>query len=151
MIFGPRGEMRVAPKLPAHAMRTYALDQPLATHYRVASCAEVECPAWAHGWRMGYDLTDPAKVEAANLIRNKSGRAFTFEVVGTVVTFTFPPGQQCFRVHRVPLEREPLMVVRGGDWRGNPRRERHVHTSAESFVDEWATDLDKLNTERERG
>lgn len=150
-MLGPAGETRIAPLLPAHAMKTYELRQPLATHYRRATCREVDCERYRLGFSLTFDLTNPEHVRAANLVRNKSGRAFTVERINTSVTLRFPAGQDCFNRHHVPLERDPLMIVRGGDWRGNPRRERFAHTSAESFVDDWATSLDRLDTEKEKG
>lgn len=138
-------------KAPVQSMRTYQIDQPISTHYRVATCAEVDCPRRAAGWRMGFDLTDPERLAAARWIRDHSGRTMTAEVLGDKVTLTFPAGQDCFTTHRVPLEREPFYVVRAGDFRGNPTRERTRHANADTFVDAWENDLDKLNTVRERG
>lgn len=159
MVWDARGGVwRVAPLLPAHAMKTFEIRQPLATHFRVATCAEANCKWYAEGRIVGFDLTDPAKVAAANELARicvDSGLRYQAKTVGTTAQFTFPAKQRCLtsytRPHRIPLERDPLMIVRGGDWRGNPRREGMRHTSPESFVDHWATDLDKLNTEQERG
>lgn len=148
----PYANLRRLVHLPAHAMKTFEINQPLATHYRLATCQEVECPRYANGWTLTFDLSDPEHVQAANTIRLKSGRSFTIgPIVGTTVTLSFPGGQRCFKAHHVPLERDPLMIVRGGDFRGNPRGESRVHTSGESFVDEWATDLGKLAHEQEKG
>lgn len=144
-------------RVPAHQMRTYQMDQPLDTHFRAATCVEVDCANHATGWKMGFDLTDDEKARAARWIRDKSGRAYTYELFGGSglpeyrVVFTFPAGQRCFRTHRVPLERDPFLVVRGGDFRGNPERQVRRHRSAEGFLDQWSNDLDKLNTVRERG
>lgn len=135
---------------PLQTMRTFQIDQPLDSHYRKATCAEVDCSARAHGWKMGFDLTDPAKRRAARWIKDHSGRTFTFELTDTTVTFTFPAGQQCFQLHRVPLERDPIMIVRGGDWRGSTGVVQR-HRNPDDFIDHWATDLDRLNTVRERG
>lgn len=151
-MFGdPYANIRRLIKAPTHTMRTFQIDQPLDTHYRRATCAEVECAAHAGGWVMGFDLTDPDKAAAARWIRDRSGRTFSAVVADGKVTLTFPAGQSCFAKHRVPLGREPFYVVRGGDFRGNPERYRVVHRDADTFVDQWDTDLDKLNTIRERG
>jgi hypothetical protein len=136
---------------PVQTMRTFQLDQPLHTHFRRATCQEVECQAYAYGWKMGFDLSDPDKRSAARRIRDHSGRTYTHVIVGNTITFTFAAGQQCFAKHRVPLEREPLMIVRRGDWRGNPTGERMQHKSPDSFLDHWESDLDQLKTIRERG
>lgn len=135
---------------PVHTMRTFQIDQPLETHFRLATCREVDCQAYAHGWSMGFDLTDPERRKAARWIRDKSGRTFTYELTDTKITFTFAAGQQCFQKHRVPLERDPFMIVRGGDWRGSTGIVRR-HRDPADFIDHWSTDLDRLNTVRERG
>lgn len=152
MDFGdPFANIRRLVTAPAHSMRTFQIDQPLDSHFRRATCAEVECTAAASGWVMGFDLTDPEKAAAARWIRDHSGRTFSAALTSGKVVLTFPAGQTCFAKHRVPLEREPFYVVRGGDFRGNPRRERVVHRTADTFVDQWDNDLGRLNTIRERG
>jgi hypothetical protein len=152
---GPAGELRIAPQLPAHAMKTYELRQPLATHFRVATCAEVDCPQWAHGWQTGFDLTDAEQVGLANWVRNRSGLIFTFVQLETRVVFSFPQGQQCLRSrvrpHRLPLDRDPIALVRGGDWRGNPRREGRKHVRLDDWVDDFASHQDRLATRLEQG
>lgn len=151
-MFGdPYANIRKLVTAPAHTMRTYQIDQPLHTHYRRATCAEVECSAHANGWAMGFDLTDPKKAAAARWIRDHSGRTFTAQLTPGKVVLTFAAGQTCFAKHRVPLEREPFYVVRGGDFRGNPTGMVARHKTADTFVDQWDNDLDRLNTIRERG
>lgn len=154
-MFGdPFANIRRLVQAPVHTMRTFQIDQPLETHFRLATCAEVNCPAHAHGWRMGFDLSDPEKRAAARWIRDHSGRTYTHELIGEGagqrIVFTFAAGQRCFEKHHVPLEREPFYVVRGGDFRGNPERVKVRH-AAGTFIDQWAGDLDKLHTIRERG
>lgn len=151
-MFGdPYANIRQLIKAPAHTMRTFQIDQPLETHYRRATCAEVDCTAHANGWVMGFDLSDPDRAAAARWIRDHSGRTFSAKVAEGKVTLTFAAGQTCFAKHRMPLEREPFYVVRGGDFRGNPTGYRVRPASADEFVDRWENDLDKLNTIRERG
>lgn len=133
-------------------MRTYQMTQPLDTHYRVATCQEVDCSSYANGWKMGFDLHDDDRAAAARWIRDKSGYAFTYELTPDErrVIFTFAAGQQCFQTHRVFLERDPFMMIRGGSlgrWTGV----KQAFTNPMSFLDSWATDLDKLNDRREQG
>lgn len=151
--FDPYATLRSIVTAPASTMRTFQLDQPLATHYRRATCEEVQCRAQAGGWRMAFDLTDPERRAAARFVRDKAGRTYTHELLedGNKVVFTFAAGQRCFEQHRIPLERDPFMIVRGGDFRGNPTGYRYEHTSPDSFLDHWSGDLDQLNTVRERG
>lgn len=151
-MFGdPFANIRKLVNVPAHLMRTFQIDQPLDSHYRRATCAEVECSAQANGWIMGFDLDDRDKAASARWIRDHSGRTFTAALAGRKLTLTFAAGQTCFAKHRVPLEREPFYVVRGGDFRGNPTRYRYRHANADDFVDQWDNDLSKINAVKERG
>jgi hypothetical protein len=44
----------------------------------------------------------------------------------------------------VPLERPELYVVRGGDWRGNPRGEVRRHSGPDSWVNDFAEHQDRI-------
>ena len=134
---------RFEPNLPVGKMKTYGLLQPQDTHFRRASCREVDCVNYAWGWRSGFDVTDPEQAAAARVIRDKSGRLFTVEELrgesGRVerVVFTFGPGQECFLPHRVALEREPIAYVRDGDWRGNDTGRKVVFKDPQAWLDNF--------------
>jgi hypothetical protein len=139
---------RIAPKGPPQGYQTYQAAAPLSTHWRPATCAEVDCAHHARGWA----TTVIAGSDDEALIR-RAGRAFTTErVEGGFLRFTFHAGQPCFAVHRhrVPLERDPLFVVRGGDWRANTGLIRR-HTRGADWVDDFATHQDQLITRLGRG
>lgn len=139
------GVQRVVPGLPAHAVKTYTIAAPPSTHYREASCKEVECAAHAWGWVTNCDVDAPLGAAQANYIRLHSGRRFTFSQAGSLVTFEFPAGQRCFVTHRVPLERPALYVVREGDWRGNPRGAPvRRHRNGDDWVDDFGEHQQRL-------
>src|SRR5260221_21387 len=73
--FGHTMVSRVAPLLPAHGMTTYQVAQPVQTHWRPATCAEVECPNWLNGWRVRVEGLDPAMLHAAMSSGRKWPRA----------------------------------------------------------------------------
>lgn len=146
-----RTVFRVDPALPAGLMKSYQIAAPLQTHFRPATCAEVDCRALAAGWTTKVDVSTGLGQEQARYIHDLSGRAFTFEHVGFIVTFTFPAGQRCFTPHQVPLERDPVYVVRGGDWRGDPRGETPVQRTADDWVDDFAEHQDRLITRLNQG
>lgn len=152
----PFANLRRIIRTPVEAVRSYELHQPFETHFRPARCAEVDCPAWRDGFAMGFTVTDPERARAARVIRDRSGRTFTVEEIrgesGRVerVVFTFPPGQECFTAHRVPLEREPIAIVRDGDFRGNPTGYR-AQLGLDDWVYDCATTQDKIKTALERG
>lgn len=145
---------RIAPKLGAELMKSYEIRAPRETHFRVGTCEEAECEAYRHGWRTAVDVGTELGARQAFYIRNTSGRRFTearSESDGRIM-FTFEPGQKCFREHPIPLEREPLYIVRDGDHRGNPHRtEARVHASAADWVDDFATHQSALAERIERG
>ena len=142
---------RIEPQGPAQAYRTYQLLQPLATHFRIATCEEVDCPAYLHGWKTVIDESTELGQQQAHYIRDESGRRYQRDPVvfgQGLATYVFEAGQRCFRQHHEPLEREPLAIVKDGDWRmsSNPR-----HLKPDDWVDDFANHQDRLNTQRERG
>lgn len=143
------GPFRLEPAGPVQAYKTYELRAPHTTHFRKASCAEVECEAWRNGWVTSIDVNTALGGQQANYIRLHSGRVFTVAELNNLVAFTFSPGQECFREHHVPLEREPFYVVRGGDWRATVGGGRNL--SAVNWVDDFATHQERIKTEIEKG
>lgn len=148
------------PSLPAQALQTFEIAEPLPTHYRPASCAEVECEAHAHGWRTVCDLMTELGLRQARYIRDKAGRHFTHEFSGdgNMITFTFQAGQECFTPHRVSLGRPALFVVRNGGHRDStrgPSVRRMPGVRVFDRPDQWADDLheatDRLAAARQRG
>jgi len=146
---------RITPALPAEQMKTYAVVTPRATHWRPATCSEAGCPNHLNGWKSVIDeTTDLGRAQAA-YIRERSGRRYTEWrdqpwLGGTV--FTFEAGQECFAQHEVPLERDPLFLVRDGDWRGNPRgTPARVHQRPADWVEDFATHQQRLKDRLERG
>jgi hypothetical protein len=149
------GPFRVAPLLPASAMKTFQVSSPIATHFRPATCAEVECEAYRHGWATMADESIEQGQRAAYYIRHDSGRRFTERRSELGITvFTFEAGQRCFGsdTHRVTLERPELFVIREGDWRGNPRGvEPEIVPRAADWVDRFADHQSKIVKAIEEG
>lgn len=134
---------RIAPKLPVHQMTSYQLTAPAGTHFRKATCKEVDCWAHVRGWATKIDVNSELGARQAKYIRLHSGRTFTTTADAGLITFKFPAGQTCFTEHRVPLERDPLFIVRGGDWRGAVGAARQ-HANAADWVDEFANHQNNL-------
>lgn len=143
---------RPEPKLPAAAYKTYQAIKPRKTHFRPATCAEVDCPNRARGWRTVVDVTTALGQKQANYIRLHSGRHFTAEQVGDdLVTFTFAPGQTCFSAHRVDLEREPIFRIKGGDFRGNPLGTPTVTLRPQDWLDNFGEHQELLAARQQKG
>jgi hypothetical protein len=136
---------RIEPKLPVEAVKTYGIRKPIATHFRPGSCTEAGCANMAHGWRTVIDEATDLGQRQAHYIRKESGRRFTeTRDDAGLTTFTFEAGQTCFAQHQISLEREPFYVVRGGDWRGNPRGDVRRHVSPDDWVDDFANHQNEL-------
>jgi len=137
---------RVTPKLPAGHFKTYQIASPIATHYRDGSCEEVDCEWQANGFKTVVDESTPLGQRQAHYIRKVSDRPFTEERTPEGLTaFKFPPGTTCFSQHKVSLERPEIYLVKGGDFRGNPRRTPiRRHSGPDSWINDFAEHQDKL-------
>lgn len=141
------------PAAPAAAYKTYALVRPQGTHVKTASCVDVDCPQYWHGWVTEVDETSTLGQMQAHYIRSESRRLFVEERTREGFTrFTFEAGQVCFAEHQVAVERDPVFIVRGGDWRGDPLGEpARRHTSAQDWVEDFAEHQQMIADARERG
>lgn len=152
---GPHVVQRILPILPVQAMETFAIASPVDTHFKVVRCDGPElkegCVRNKVGWRTVLDVSTVEGARQAKWIINFSGRSFTRQDQGSVLTFTFAAGQQCFQKHRVPLGRPELYIVRDGDWRGNPTGHVYRHTRPEHWVEHSAESFDRLDRTKKRG
>ena len=130
--------------------RTFRISSPIATHYRPASCADVDCSAHLHGWRTTVDIGTDLGREQAAYIRAHAGRRHVEPTEdGRLVAFTFEPGQVCFAAadHRVPLDRPEIFRTSIGPALGV---DDIVHTlRPDQWVDDFATHLDGIRAARE--
>jgi len=98
---------------------------PSRSYWREASCAEVDCLNYNHGWRTIIPAND---IDNITWIR-KSGMGVREEPGDGLITFHFLPGQECFdgRLgrHKIALDRDPLMSVN-----------RHIMEPLE-YMDHW--------------
>lgn len=144
---------RIEPKVGPEHFQTYRIVAPSATHRRRATCAEVDCPRRRHGFRAQFDVSTVAGRENALWVERGNHRPLVYgrKVEGPIVTYTFPAGQDCFDPHSVPLEREPLYIVRGGDHRGNPRGIEPRQLRAADFIDHYRNNHAAVMQRIERG
>jgi len=135
-------------------MQTYEATAPLETHWRPATCEEVECKAYAQGWT--HDAPPGSDGEAR--IRKvydseiRRGKVTTSTTPEGFIRFNFPAGTACFRRvwHKLPLERPALFTVRSGDWRGTDGVIRQFDRP-EDWVDHFAKHQDGISTLINRG
>lgn len=129
---------RPDPRMGAESYKTFTIAAPLSTHFRPATCAEVACPDYLHGWRTRIEGLPAELLHAART----SGRRYTELPVAAGETWlVFEAGQACFRAsqHRARLDKPELFLVRDGDWRGNPRGTKaRLHQRPADWRDDFA-------------
>lgn len=140
---------RVTPALPPQAMKSYRIIAPSATHFRPATCEEVDCIPYREGWRLRVEGLPPEMLHTARTC----GRKFTELRVAEGETYlVYEAGQPCFKAsqHMVPNGRPERFIERDGDWRGNPTGRRIMH-SVTGWVDSFGENQERLREAQERG
>jgi hypothetical protein len=126
---------RIAPEIGNDKMITFGVFAPVGSHFRRATCEEIGCLAFHHGWT--FDTAgQPADITAAV---KASGRKYTVGTSEHGELLIFEAGQPCFKAseHRLRLDREEIFMSRSGDWRGNarPHDKPTVYSGPDAFVD----------------
>ena len=140
-------------KMTPDSYRSYQIIAPKSTHFRPATCHEVDCVKHQRGWRQIIDIKTVDGQKTAYWIRMHSGRSFTVQRTQTdgVLAFLFPPGQHCFTQHEVRLERPDVFLTRHGNplmpiQRTNPRQYR-----PDQWVEQFADDTSRIARLVEKG
>jgi hypothetical protein len=155
---GPHGSInRLVSDLGPEHYKTYQMSTPLGTHWRKATCEEVQCNMWVYGGVLTVDLSTELGQRQYHYATHDRMRSHSMQrVTQTLVKFVYGPGTICFEPvrssHRIKMDRLPFYLVSGGDWRGNPRgTPRTIHRRPEDWVDDFATHQDKLAETAKRG
>lgn len=142
-----RATFRPDPTIPAHKMTSFEIAAPVATHWRKATCAEVDCPDYRLGWTIPLSSTKPSDID---LFKAKGFRFVSVDSAQGPVLL-FEAGQPCFRasIHRTRLDREELFLQRPGDWRVSLQESKSlgkpvIFSSADAFADALHTQLGKF-------
>lgn len=138
--------------LPVQNLQTFTVDTPPATHWRPASCAEVDCGQYLNGWVTRLHQGDAHRI---HLVRTSGRRPARVYHEAAEIVFVFEAGTPCFQAHthRVRLDRPELYIVQRGrafvrtapDGSRIPRDPRDLlrqHTRPELFVEDMAEQTD---------
>lgn len=114
----------------------YSASRPVSTHWREATCQEVDCLHYLQGWETKIDISTELGKAQYNYIIHKSGKRGKGKQDGNMITFIFFPEQKCFREHKLPLDREPILTIqkghdrriaRAGEWHDDMNESIHKH------------------------
>ena len=136
-------------QLPPNAYDTYQVLAPESTHFRKATCEEIDCPNFLNGWKVRVEILPLELLHTART----SGRRFRELHVKEGETYlVFEPGQPCFQAstHRKRLEREEIFIKRHGDAH-RMRGERTVMSGPTPWLDSFGENQDNLAARIERG
>lgn len=140
--------VRWAPKMEPKNYRTFGASSPLKTHYRPATCQEVNCQAYANGW--SFDVAVLSK--AAYYKVTHAGKHYRKVTLSPTQQYlVFSPEQPCFDSHVVPLDRPEILYTGRGDWRIFNRNHARVIKSADEFADRFGTHVQLLREHIKRG
>lgn len=146
---------RIEPRMGPDSYITYSQRAPLGSHWREATCEEVECYDFQSGFVTTVDTSAPLGEKQFYFLTHDPKRSPSIQrVADTVFKFVYKPGTICmkFYEHRAPIGRPPLYLVSGGDWRGNPRQTPTVrHRSVENWVEDFSEHQDRIATVAQRG
>lgn len=131
------------------AYKTYQIASPIETHYRKATCQEVNCEAYRLGWRLQLDILQPKDKQT---IKDSRRKFVIQEDDKGVKWLVFEAGQPCFQasLHRTTLERPEIYRVGRGDYRSYDERTARI-LRPEDWLDDFANHQDRLKTLQERG
>jgi len=153
--FGDTMVSRLEPDMGPEGFKSYSMRRPRSTHWRRATCEEVDCRAYIEGFVTTVDIGTELGQRQFHFITHDKKRSYSMQRVGpTVVKFLFKPGTICmgYEDHKVPLDKLPFFLVHEGDWRGNPRGgSPFVHKRVIDWVDDFATHQMKLAETLRRG
>lgn len=141
---------RIPPQGQVQDYKTYQILSPLSTHWRPATCAEVNCAAYLGGWRVRVEGLPADMLHTAK----NCGRKYTeLHVSETENYLVFEAGQPCFRaqMHRAILDKQEIYVVRDGDFRGNPTGSVRKHARPEHWIEDFDEHQDKLARQLQAG
>lgn len=115
-------------------VQKFRVAMPASTHRTEATCEEVDCIHYLGGWQTIVAIDSPQDV----YIRKHSGRRWTVEKIGdNALTYTFEPGQKCFRDHTRLNGREPFYLHETAEGRRVHRPQdfmEHAHDEIERTV-----------------
>jgi hypothetical protein len=101
-------------KAPINLMQKFRIARPKKTHWRNATCSEVNCKPYQKGFRtiVGKDTQQAAYIRGHLKIGGFTcGRPYQEQITADgMAIFTFPAGTECFDSHPVQVGRGDIFI-----------------------------------------
>lgn len=131
--------------------QTYRILAPVATHWRSATCEEVECGLFADGWRLRKELVNERDLD---FIKRSRRQFIELDLSEGEIWLVFAPGTPCLlqwatglpfteRHHKLPTGRPEFYTVQPGDFRMRCGEAR-VFDRGDQWVDDFACHQDRI-------
>lgn len=150
--------------LPPHHRKTFVADMPTESHFKRITCAEAaelgDCPHYVKGW-----ASPVAATQLSDMKDKLIAVGYIFaegEVPPHLVAsyepgtrfLIFPPEQRCLTSWKIPhrrgLDHDPLLSVRGGDFRFFTGNDAY-NIRQESWINQLQNTVGELHDEIEKG
>lgn len=148
---------RIHPRLGPEFYQSYTMSMPLSTHWRKVTCEQYECDDYKYGFVLDVDTSTELGQKQFHYVTHDKSRRYSMQRPGlNSFKFVYPPGNAGFagpqHDHYLPIGREPIFLVKGGDWRGNPRgTPTRVHTEVGHWIEDCALNQQFLADVAKRG
>ena len=86
----------------------YQITWPKDSHFRKATCEEVDCPHFMGGWITRVVIGSP---QDKYIKQDKSRKQVGVKTTEAEIDYYYEPGQECFRPHTLKIERPPFFTV----------------------------------------
>jgi hypothetical protein len=140
------------PRMPTHAYKTFNIAAPVNTHFRPATCEEIDCPAYLNGWT--YRKTDLIAANLYDLVTH-AGKRYREQALdeGGELFLVFEPGQICFQAksHRISLERPQFFFSGRGDHRSYSPKRAYQYVDGAEWSEAFAEHQEILNRVAQEG
>ena len=87
---------------------TYQISWNRDTHFRVATCDEVDCPHFINGWVTRVVIGSP---QDHYIKQDTSRKSIGVKIDDATIEYYYESGQKCFRQHQTKVERAPFLTI----------------------------------------
>lgn len=140
------GAYIIPPRMGVGSYKTYKIASPISTHYRKATCQEIDCVAYKEGWT--YRKADLVREQLYDIVTHagKRYREQYLDESESDLYLVFEPGQVCFQAasHVKSLDRPEIYYAGRGHFTAFSTRKAAV-LETDEWLESFVTHQDALH------